>query len=181
MQTSRCQINIQNGPALSPRSDVSLHLSVRPQENVIVRNHMKNQVWGQEERHGSPISLTMNQSFEITIEVNHSQFRILFNGVYYCNFSNRVPQDQRKFVSISGTCTIAYIICDRAGQAGPTNPIPMPPTWHQPQPPPPPVPNFRPPPPPYPGFYPGHATPAPYTLFQDELKHKMGILRHRTN
>lgn len=149
---------------------------------------MKDQVWGTEERHGSPISLSANQSFEITIEVNHNFFKVLFNGAYYCTFNNRLPTDDKKFISISGSCTIAYIMLDRNGMPGsmPTNPIyppvhlnPHPPMHVHPQPPPPPPIHHPSPPPPYPGFYPGHGTPAPYTLFQDELKYKMSHLKHR--
>lgn len=108
------QINIQSGAALAPRDDVLLHISVRPQENVIVRNHLKNQVWGAEERYGgNPIQA--HQSFEFAITAEHSQYRIVLNGQHFCTFSHRLPLNLARYVSISGTCSIQYITIDQTG------------------------------------------------------------------
>lgn len=149
-----CQINLQGGPALQPRDDVMLHLSVRPQENVIVRNHMKDQVFGAEERHGgNPIQA--HQSFEIAITAEHSQYRISVNGNHFCTFTHRLPLHLVKFVSISGTCTISHIISDQSGGSTVYPPVhvhPMPPSYpiHHHPPAPPPMPPMA--PPPYPGL-----------------------------
>jgi hypothetical protein len=141
-----------------------LHLSVRPQENVIIRNHLKNQVWGNEERHGGNM-IQANQSFEIAITAEHSMYRISVNGQHYCTFSHRLPLNLARFVSISGTCTVSYITIDQNGPiATPAYPpihvhhptFPVPPSapgypihvHHHHPPAPPPMPNA---PPPYPG------------------------------
>lgn len=110
----RCQINLQSGAALKPRDDVMLHISVRPQENAIIRNHLKSQVYGIEERHGgNPIQA--HQSFELAITAEHSIFRIEVNGQHFCTFAHRLPVNLIRYVSISGTCTIAYITTDQPG------------------------------------------------------------------
>jgi Galactoside-binding lectin len=159
-------INIQSGAALQPRDDVMLHLSVRPQENAIIRNHMKNQVWGNEERHGAN-TIQAHQSFEIAITAEHSMYRIAVNGQHFCTFSHRLPLNLARYVSISGTCTVSYITVDHSGpMATPAHPpvhihhpvhvhhptFPVPPSTvhvhhhHPPAPPPMPI-----APPPYPG------------------------------
>lgn len=184
----RLQINIQSGAALKPRDDVMLHISVRPQENVIVRNHFQNQNWGAEERYGgNPIQA--HQSFEIAITAEHAQYRIAINNQHYCTFVHRLPVNLAQYVSISGTCTVAYITNDQTGPspgfppthvrphypiATPAHPSPYP-IHHNPPPPPPmPMPTA---PPPYPGHYPGHHHPTPYTVFKHELQDKMHHLK----
>lgn len=63
------------GPIINPSDDINLHLSVRPNEQAIVRNHMVHQVWGPEERYGGcPISY--GQPFEILILAENDQFKV---------------------------------------------------------------------------------------------------------
>lgn len=185
---------------MQPRDDVMLHLSVRPQENVIVRNHMKDQIFGAEERHGgNPIQA--HQSFEIAITAEHSQYRISVNGNHFCTFTHRLPLHLVKFVSISGTCTISHIISDQSGGSTvypPSHVHPVPPSFpvHHHPPAPPPMPPMA--PPPYPGlrqyfnfflncskilqmfigFYPGHQPATPYMVFKSELQEKLSHLKH---
>jgi hypothetical protein len=142
-----------------------LHLSVRPQENAIIRNHLKNQSWGSEERHGGCV-IQPHQSFEIGITAEHSMYRITINGNYFCTFNHRLPLHLVRFISISGTCTISYINIDGAGPIAtpayppvhhPIHPTPHYPihrapgfpSHHAPVPPPMPAPPSA--PPPYPG------------------------------
>lgn len=135
-----------------------LHISIRPQENVIIRNHLKSQSWGAEERHGgSPVQA--HQSFEIAITADHSVYRISVNGNHFCTFVHRLPVTLVRYVSLSGTCSIAYITCDHSGSSSSYPPAHMPPVHvpvaphypihhHPPAPPPPPT-----APPPYPGIF----------------------------
>lgn len=145
-----------------------LHLSIRPQENSIVRNHMKNQVYGTEERHGGNM-IQAHQSFEVAITAEHSMYRIAINGQHFCTFSHRLPLNLARFISISGTCTIDYITVDQNGPIAtpaypvhlhrPTFPVhhPRAPGYpvhhhhHHHTPPPPPMPPSA--PPPYPGKF----------------------------
>lgn len=177
---------------MKPRDDTMLHISVRPQENVIVRNHMQNQNFGAEERHGgNPIQA--HQSFEIAITAEHAQYRIAINNQHHSTFQHRLPLNLAQYISISGTCTIAYITIDQTGPSigfppvhvNPNYPIITPaqpyPVHHHhhhhnpPVPPPMPMPTA---PPPYPGHYPGHHQATPYTVFKHELHDKMKHLRH---
>lgn len=176
---------------MQPRDDVMLHLSVRPQENCIIRNHFKNQTWGAEERFGgNPIQA--HQSFEISIVTEHSQFRISVNGQHFCTFAHRLPVNLVQFVSISGTCTIAHITIDHSGPSigfpsmpvNPSHPIhprhpPIhhhppshhhPPTHHHP-PAPPPMPHY---PPPYPGLYSNILTAITNNFYTNILGHYPG-------
>ena len=106
-----------------------LHISVRAQENAIIRNTFKNQVWGAEERHGgSPIQA--HQSFEIAITAEHSMFRISVNSQHFCTFSHRLPLNLARFISIDGTCTISYITIDQNG--APSMQPSYPPIHHHP-------------------------------------------------
>lgn len=83
LYTSRFNIHLQTGAALRPRDNCPLHISVRPNESSIVRNHLENQIWGVEERYGScPIHL--GQSFEILILAEHAAFKVFFFYVLLC-------------------------------------------------------------------------------------------------
>lgn len=185
-------MNLQSGAALQPRDDVMFSLEVRPQENVIIRNHCKNLVFGSEERHGG-MPIQAHQSFEIAITADPTQYRVVINNQHFCTFAYRLPLSLVRFVSVSGTCTISYITIDQSGQppihVNPSYPVhshppvhhhkPVhhhPPMHHHPPAPPPmPTPAA---PPPYPGFYPGHQQPTPYTVFKNELMEKMNHLKH---
>lgn len=71
----RFSINIQTGPALRPSDDVNLHLSVRPNEQAIIRNHKVNQTYGQEERHGG-CPIVPGSPFEILILAEATSFKV---------------------------------------------------------------------------------------------------------
>lgn len=127
---SRCHINIQSGAALRPRDDTVLHLSIRPQENCVVRNHFKDQIWGQEERHGG-FPINWHDSFEISITPEPTNFRIRLNGQHFCTFNYRLPITLARFISIDGGCSIQYINIDEpepsySSMSGSTNYPPYP-------------------------------------------------------
>ena len=107
----RCQIFIQQGPALKPLDNVLLLLSIRPENNAIVRNHYHNKKWGNEEKSGySPI--TANQPFEILILAEPMIYKIAVNGQHFCQFNHRLPLNLAKFISIEGACEIQYILME---------------------------------------------------------------------
>lgn len=116
----RCQINIQTGAAVNPRDDVTLHISIRPNEYAIVRNTLRNQVWGAEERHGG-CPIHYGQQFDVLVLVEVNQYKIAINGIHFCVFSHRAPVHSARYVSISGGCVIHSITTemDTAGQAPP--------------------------------------------------------------
>jgi hypothetical protein len=87
-------------------------LSIRPHEHAIVRNHLKDQVWGNEERYGgNPV--VANQSFEIAITAEPSHFRISVNSHPFCTFNYRLPIHLAQFISVDGSCSIQYITTDQ--------------------------------------------------------------------
>lgn len=71
-------MDVKTGPAISPSDDINLHLSVRPTENAIVRNHMVRQTFGAEERYGG-CPIQYSQGFEILILAETEQFKVCFS------------------------------------------------------------------------------------------------------
>lgn len=65
------------GPVLSPSDDKIMHLSVRPTEDAIVRNHWvkSHKTWGAEERDGG-CPIQFGQIFEILILAEVEQFKV---------------------------------------------------------------------------------------------------------
>jgi len=163
---NRFAVNIQTGPALRPCDDINLHLSVRPSEHVIVRNHMVRQIWGTEERYGNcPIS--QGQFFEILILAETNAFKVAINGTHFCEFVHRIPLNRAQYVAINGDgLTIHSIVLE--GDVASAPPMPPPSYVHDPFPqPPPPYPSSASPYPvmpgqpynPNPSYYPAGAAP----------------------
>lgn len=72
---NRFGLYFQTGPALQPRDDVVLHLSVRPNEYRIVTNHYHNKNWGGEIVNGG-CPIRMGEHFDITVSIESAQFRV---------------------------------------------------------------------------------------------------------
>lgn len=99
-----------------------LHLSIRPQENAIIRNHMTNQQHGSEERYGRN-TIQANDSFEITIVAEIDFFKILVNGQHFCTFNHRLSMHLAQYISIGGTGNIQYILVENDVNHGANNPL----------------------------------------------------------
>lgn len=83
---------------------ILLHISIRLDEDEIVRNHF-NIKWGHEERHGkNPIEV--HKTFEILILAEPALYKIAVNGKHFCTFNHRLPLEMGKFFVISGKCQI---------------------------------------------------------------------------
>ena len=61
----------------SGHADNILHISVRFNQKVIVRNTQINGQWGPEERHNGMGELRANQSFECCILIHQDHFKVL--------------------------------------------------------------------------------------------------------
>lgn len=120
--TKFIQINVQTGPALGPSDDINLHLSIRPDQNVIIRNHLKNQCWGVEERAGG-CPIARGQYLEMLILAQSNCFKVAINGKHFCEFTHRLPLNAAHFVHIAGEMTVESITMD--GDIPPSAP-PMP-------------------------------------------------------
>lgn len=68
-------MDIKNGPSIAPSDDINLHLSIRPNQNVFVRNHLVRKDWGKEERFGG-CPFQYGQRFEILILADMEQFKV---------------------------------------------------------------------------------------------------------
>lgn len=83
---NRFNLDLKTGPVLQPSDDISMHLSVRPNEHAIVRNTLVHQGWGAEERHGG-CPIAYGQQFEILILAESDQFKVwfmIFNRFCFC-------------------------------------------------------------------------------------------------
>lgn len=89
-----------------------LHLSIRPENNAIVRNHYHNKKWGKEETSGNS-SIQANQPFEILILAEAVNYKIAVNGQHFCEFNHRLPLNLAKFISIEGACEIQFILLEK--------------------------------------------------------------------
>lgn len=88
-----------------------LHLSIRPENNTIVRNHYHNKNWGNEEKSGhSPIRT--NQPFEILILAEAMNYKVAVNGQHFCQFNHRLPLNLARFINVEGACEIQYILIE---------------------------------------------------------------------
>lgn len=66
LKPTRFNVNIQSCVSTDPLEDVNLHLSVRPFDQAIVRNHKSQKVWGTEEKHGG-CPINYNEAFTILV------------------------------------------------------------------------------------------------------------------
>lgn len=116
-------INVQSGAAITPLGDCNLHLSIRLNENIIVRNDRQRGAWGIEERFGG-CPLERGQNFEILILAEHQRFKIALNGVHYCEFNYRMSLEKAVFVFVKGEVSIQSITIEGDTPSAP--PMPMP-------------------------------------------------------
>jgi len=122
---TRFTINLQTGAATRPRDDTALHLSFRPTEPVIVRNHWENKVWGHEERFGG-CPIYPGQPFEILILVESSAYKIAINGAHFCHFNHRVSTHRVLFLAVEGDITVTSITTSSDMPSAPPVPVPPP-------------------------------------------------------
>lgn len=122
----RLQINIQCGAATEPRDDVALHISIRPREMVVVRNHYQNYSWGPEERFGH-CPIYFNQPFDLLVLAEPTQYKIAINGVHFAAFNHRIPLPRVSFVAVNGEGVIHFIGLEGDTAGGPRPPHMVPP------------------------------------------------------
>nr|XP_054758650.1 galectin-8-like isoform X1 [Lytechinus pictus]XP_054758651.1 galectin-8-like isoform X1 [Lytechinus pictus] len=103
----RFHINLQCGTSKNPRSDIALHFNPRFGANVCVRNTLKNQQWGAEERGQSHFPFAFNQNFEIIILCEANQFKVAVNGQHFLEYNHRVKNLKRiDTIAIDGKVNI---------------------------------------------------------------------------
>lgn len=70
----RFNINLQTGPRLH-QDEINLHLSVRGNEEAIIRNHFTRNDWGAEERYGG-CPIRPFEDFTILILAESTGFKV---------------------------------------------------------------------------------------------------------
>lgn len=88
------------------------HISIRPQDKVIVRNHFQNSQWAMEERYG-PCRVRKNETFEIVILAEFQHYKIAINGHHLGVFRHRLPLNLVQFVQVSGDVSIDHVLLEQ--------------------------------------------------------------------
>jgi hypothetical protein len=110
--TFRCQIDFKSSPALNLNEDILFHISIRPREGVVIRNHYQNGRWGMEERYG-PCRVRKNEIFEIVILAELQHYKIAINGHHLGVFRHRMPLHLVQFIHISGDIGVDHILLEQ--------------------------------------------------------------------
>lgn len=108
----RCVIDFLNTAALNIKQDIIFHVSIRPSEKVIVRNHLQNGNWAMEERYG-PCRVKKNETFEIVILAEYQHYKIAVNGHHLGVFRHRLPLNLVQFINVSGDVTIDHVLLEQ--------------------------------------------------------------------
>lgn len=93
--------------------EYALQVSIRYNEQAIVRNAMVNNVWGKEEREGS-FPLEKNQVFDLTIINEEFSFQIFVNGKRFASFAHRGSPTDIKTLEIDGDVDIQTVTLNDA-------------------------------------------------------------------
>lgn len=109
---TRCSIDFINSPALHINQDVAFHISIRPKDKVIVRNHFQNGNWAMEERYGE-CRVKKNDTFEIVILAEFQHYKIAVNGHHLGVFRHRLPLNMVQYINVSGEVTIDHILLEQ--------------------------------------------------------------------
>ncbi|CRK93063.1 CLUMA_CG006517, isoform A [Clunio marinus] len=107
---SRLMLDLINTPAINVNQDIIFHISVRPQESAIIRNHFSYGSWGHEERDG-PFARAF-ETFEMTITVENDCYRLALNGIEIGAFLHRLPLQLSQFIHVHGDATIDHILLE---------------------------------------------------------------------
>ncbi|KAG8173850.1 hypothetical protein JTE90_001688, partial [Oedothorax gibbosus] len=89
-------------------SDRPLHISVRFDGRVAVRNHQEMNEWGPEERSG-PFPFQMGHEFKLMILVENTSYRIAVNSQHCWEFVHRIPIERVSNIYIEGSVEIERI------------------------------------------------------------------------
>lgn len=87
------------------------HVSIRPSDKVIVRNHYQNLKWASEERDGPCVRA--NESFEIIITAEREFYKLTVDGQHLGTFRHRLPLHLVQFIKVSGKVLIDYVLIEQ--------------------------------------------------------------------
>jgi hypothetical protein len=92
--------------------DIIFHISIRPRDNAIVRNHFQYGRWGMEERYG-PCHVRKNKPFEIVILAEHEFYKIAVNGHHLGVFRHRLPLNLVNYIGVKGELTVDHVLLEQ--------------------------------------------------------------------
>lgn len=114
----RCVIDFKPDLTKEVHPASIFHVSMRPSENVIVRNTSQSGQWGHEERDGH-YHIKANEPFIISITAEHSHYRLSLNHKQFAIFKHRMPLQLAQFYQISGDVKIYEITIDHGISTSP--------------------------------------------------------------
>lgn len=116
----RIGINLVTG--FDPNSDKALHLSIRFDQNCVVRNHQEYGQWGREERLGV-FPFSIGRDFTMMIAVERNNYRIAVNNQHCWDFRHRLPFERVKSLAMDGRVDVHEVdFIDRGNPYLPTYP-----------------------------------------------------------
>jgi hypothetical protein len=94
---------MQVGPQLHSK-DISLHFNPRFKDSIVVRNSLKNDVWGTEDRTGTSFPFKRGATFEILIFCDVSEWYLLIKRnmiilIFLINKLRKVSVNGKHFIS----------------------------------------------------------------------------------
>uniref|UniRef100_A0A914W9K6 Galectin n=1 Tax=Plectus sambesii TaxID=2011161 RepID=A0A914W9K6_9BILA len=89
--------------------NIALHISVRFNENAVVRNSLRANHWEHEERQGGHFPFVRNQPFQMQILCDHSGYKIAINGQHYADFFHRIEASTVQSVATAGDLSGATV------------------------------------------------------------------------
>lgn len=101
-------INMQVGPQLHSK-DISLHFNPRFKDSIVVRNSLKNDVWGTEDRTGTTFPFKRGATFEILIFCDVSEWKVSVNGKHFISYPHQFPIKAIDHVKFTGDVKITNV------------------------------------------------------------------------
>lgn len=108
----RCNIDFVSSPVLNTTQNIIFHISIRPHENAIVRNHFENGRWGHEERYGK-YKVRHHETFEIYILADHEFFKIAYNCEHIGVYRHHQPLHLVNYIQVSGDVKVDHILYEQ--------------------------------------------------------------------
>jgi len=105
---NRVNINLQRRGG-----EYALHLSIRYNEGVIVRNAMSNRNWGVEDRSGG-LPLGKSEIFDLTIINERHGFVIILDGKKFAEFAHRGSSDDIETLEVDGNVNLLTVTINDA-------------------------------------------------------------------
>lgn len=86
-------------------------MSMRPDQDAIVRNTFQHGAWGQEEREGH-YHMRANEVFDLSITAEQDFYQLRLYQQNFANYQHRIPLHMVQYYSISGDVAIEEIKLD---------------------------------------------------------------------